>query len=175
VVVANFPFSRTSLLAVSPKGLIYTNWNGKLSFNLFDDSGNRYGSFSHPFHNAPLNREEVIKTYEDSGGGTQVTIGSSAGGGMPQMSRMLQNMEMPDTWPAVSSLHADANNRLWVATFTEKPNERRWYLFDEEGSLLGNFTWPPTKSVVPADGESVYVLVRDPEELDEVIRYRVGF
>jgi hypothetical protein len=178
VVVANLPFSRTSRVVVSSNGLLYSNWSGELSFEMFDASGRRTGQFSHPFTNAPLNRDEVMKMLEDRGG-TRVTFGSGGGGGggapggTPQISRMMQNMEMPDTWPAVSSLYADSDDRLWVATFTENTAERKWYLFESSGELLGTFTWPAGKTVVHAGNGSVWVLHRDPEELDHVVRYRV--
>lgn len=52
-------------------------------------------------------------------------------------------------------------------------SERNWFLFDDSGSLLGTFTWPAGKSVVYADRDKVYVLSRDPEELDFVTRYGI--
>lgn len=53
-------------------------------------------------------------------------------------------------------------------------NEHRWYLFDPSGSLLGNFNWSNGKSVVYASGDEVYTLIRDPEELDMVVKYRMN-
>ncbi len=177
VMVANFPFSRTSRMTASGSGMVYYNWSGNFSFDQFDESGNKLQSFSHPFTHAPLIRREVIEAYEGNTG-TRVVFGSGPGGGggggaAPSMSAMLQNMDLPETWPAVSSLFTDKQNRLWVSTFTEKMDERRWYLFDPSGNLLGNFTWPNVKTVVYADGEYVYTLIRDPEELDVLVKYRM--
>lgn len=175
VMAANFPFSRTSRITASEGGLVYYNWSGNFSFDLFDESGNKLQTFSHPFTHAALNRREVIESYEGNTG-TRVVFGSGPGGGggggaAPSISAMLQNMDLPETWPAVSSMIADKQNRLWVSTFTEKVDERRWYLFDPTGNLIGNFTWPNGKSVVYADGEYVYTLIRDPEELDILVKY----
>lgn len=177
VMVANFPFSRTSRMTASGNGIVYYNWSGNFSFDLFNESGNKLRTFNHPFTHAPLNRREVIEAFEGNTG-TRVVFGSGPGGGggaAPSMSAMLQNMDLPETWPAVSGLFADKNNRLWVSTFTEKMDERRWYLFDPSGSLLGNFTWPNGKTVVHANGDEVYTLVRDPEDLDKVVKYRMNF
>ena len=174
VMVANFPFSRTSRMTASGNGMVYYNWSGNFSFDLFDESGNKLRTFNHPFTHAPLIRREVMEAYEGNTG-TRVVFGSGPGGGgaAPSMSAMLQNMDLPETWPAVNTMFADKQNRLWVSTFTEKMNERRWYLFDPSGNLLGNFTWPNGKTVVYADEEYVYTLIRDPEELDVLVKYRI--
>lgn len=176
-VFANFPFSRSIGITVSPTGKLFSNWSGDFSFDLFDESGTHIRSFSHPHQAAQLNRSEVLKMFEDTGGGgTRVVVGnagSGGGGAMPPVSQMLQNIELPETWPAVSSFYADKQNRLWVSSFTENISERDWYLFDDTGALAGTFTWPAGKTIVHADNSSVYVLVRDPEELDKVVRYRI--
>ena len=175
-IIANFPFSRSIGITVSPTGKIFSNWSGDFSFDLFDESGTHIRSFSHPHQAAQLNRNEVLKMFEDSGGGTRVVVGSGGGGGggaMPPMSQILQNMELPETWPAVSSIFTDTQNRLWVSSYTENISIRNWFLFDDTGVLTGTFTWPAGKTVVHADENKVYVLVRDPEELDKAIQYRI--
>ena len=98
--------------------------------------------------------------------------GGPGAGGFPPIRQLLQSMELPETWPAVSTMYADRQNRLWVSTFTENSGERRWFLFDEPGNLIGTFIWPANRTVVHADHDRVHVLVRKDDEPAEVIRFR---
>ncbi len=173
--VMNFPHSRNTKLSSSGSGLLFSNWNENLEFTVFDESGNRLHSFSQPYTNAELNKQDVLAQLENMGGpGTQVAISGGAGGAnMGEMrQRMLQNMEIPDTWPAVDKIYADKQNRLWVAAFTDKRHERKWFLFDEKGNKLAEFTWPSIKNIIHADGNTLFVQTVDEDELAQVIRYR---
>lgn len=156
-------FTRATKLALNGNGLLFSNWNEHLEFTVFDESGNQLRSFSYPHTNAPLNKQEVTERLQN----LQV-----AGGGREMMSRILQNLEIPDTWPAVDKIYADKLNRLWVAAFTENRLERSWFLFDEKGNKLAEFLWPSANSISHADENTLFVQTVDEDDLAQVIRYR---
>lgn len=178
-VVINFPFSRATGISLSPRGVLFVNWSEHLELDLYDEAGNHIHNFSHPHQNAQMDRRELLKMYENRqeqgivmGAGGGPGGGGAGAGAFPAIEQMLQDTELPDTWPAVQSMYADPQNRIWVSSFTEKADERKWFLFDELGSLLGTFMWPASKRVVHADQNTVFVLDRPADDLDTVIRYR---
>lgn len=173
-VFATFPFSRTTGLTVSANGLLFSNWSESLEFDLYDASGNQLRTFSYPYQNVEMNRQELLNMYENMQpqGIVMGGQGGSGGGGFPPIVERLKDMELPETWPAVDEIYADTQNRLWVSSFTERADERKWHLFDDSGDLIGTFTWPASRRVVHAAGQTVYVLDRPMDDLDKVIRYR---
>jgi hypothetical protein len=158
-------FTRATKLALSGNGLLFSNWNEDLEFTVFDESGNRLRSLTHPYTNAALNRQEVTERLQN----LQV---EGSGRASTMRDRLLQNVEIPDTWPAVDKIYADKQNRLWVATFTENQDERKWFLFDENGNKLADFTWSSSKNIIHADENALFVQTVDEDELPLVIRYR---
>lgn len=176
-IIANLPFMRMTRISVSPTGLIHTNWSETVEIHHYDLNGKKTSSFTHATRNKRLNRSEVIEMMQNvQTTGTRVTFGGGGGvqsSGPPPIEQMLQNFELPDTWPAVTGIFADALDRTWVSSFSDDLNNRTWYLFEKNGRLLGIFEWPMSKTVVHADREYAWVLDRRQDDLDRVIKMKI--
>ncbi|WP_420462087.1 hypothetical protein [Candidatus Palauibacter sp.] len=85
---------------------------------------------------------------------------------LPDARRSLESTPLAETFPAFSSVVADATGNLWVREY-EYPREKRpaplWSLFDPEGRILG-FVETPKNLGIGEIGED-YILGWTRDEL----------
>jgi hypothetical protein len=123
-----------------------------------DLEGKHLKAIYYALENMPLDRDEILQRYEDSG---------------EQWQNMVRNADMPDTWPIVDSFHLDDEGRLWARIFTEEEESYGYKVVSESGDLLASFTWPENREISTIQNGSVYAFETDPDTgLRELVRYR---
>lgn len=113
------PFTRSSLVSVSSDGHFYTAWSEDFLIKVHDQNGTYRRAIYYPIKNAALSLDEIPLERE--------------------MEKMLDQYELPETWPVLHTIEIDDEGRLWMATITESDSTYRWWVLDEDGSLLARF------------------------------------
>jgi hypothetical protein len=79
--------------------------------------------------------------------------------------------ELPATWPVLDELFVDDENRLWIATLGKDENVYTWWLTNEFGRLLAQFTWPRDREIKDVKGGYLYARETDNMDVSQIIRY----
>lgn len=142
------PFDLFPVTTFSSYHHFYTVETRHFYIRVYDTQGTYLRSFYYPFMNRKVTREE-----------SQEVPGT---------------IRSPDIWPAIQEMKFDDENRLWVATIVESDLEYKWWVLEENGSLISKFRWPQNRPIVAIRNGSIYT--RETEEetgLDQIIRYRI--
>jgi len=124
------PSSRSSLMAVSTDGHIFSDWSQNFLIKEYNPKGKYIQAIYHPYKNAPVHTQQFVKNY------------------LKRFKRHLAklrngvNNELQKTWPALSYLLVDSQKQLWVATITKDSNNYEWWVISPSGKLLSKFKWP---------------------------------
>lgn len=157
VMVMMMPYARKSLFSLQDNQFVH-NWSDDFLFKWMDLEGKHLKAIYYALENMPLDRDEILQRYEDSG---------------EQWQNMVRNADMPDTWPIVDSFHLDDEGRLWARIFTEEEESYGYKVVSESGDLLASFTWPENREISTIQNGSVYAFETDPDTgLRELVRYR---
>lgn len=158
------PFSLSSLVSVTNDGRFYTARTSDFLIKEYDQTGTYQRAMLYPFDKAALSLEDI--SLEKS------------------QLRMLDQYELPGTWPALHTMELDDEGRLWVATITESDSTFQWHVIDETGTRLARFILPGnrasrsafTKPLVMIKNGHFYHKERDAETgLERIVKYRVRF
>lgn len=162
------PSTRSSLIAVSDKGKIFSAWTEEFLIKVHDSKGQYLRSFYYPFENSTLNPEKILnQSYTDPS---------------PPVRQYLEDADFPETWPALNIILLDDQNRLWVSTITDEEENYEWWILNEMGKLLAKFKWPGKKLFRHSDPNEIqlvkngylYVLKTDDETgLQQIVKYRI--
>lgn len=142
----DIPSSGEGIATVSPEGMIYHANTSQFLIHAIDVKDSTRRSIYYPFENASIDREKLFESYSDYK--------------RPRM----QDAEIGDHWPALHSLLADDENRLWVATITDDQDTHTWWILKDSGELLGRFDWPRSLEIETIRNGSMYVRERDWQE-----------
>lgn len=147
LVLFEVPYKRQSEFDVAGEELVY-GWTEDFLFKVYDLEGNYQRAFFYPFTKVELNDELALQHYNNP----DETLRSA-----------IRNDTLPETFPAFSTMLLDDQQRLWVSSITQNPDENRWRVLDTEGRLLAQFLWPADRSIEAVQGDYVYTLERNPE------------
>lgn len=84
-------------------------------------------------------------------------------------------MDLPQTWPVLTEMKIDDQDRLWIATTVENMNVYEWWVLDaSDGSLWARFTWPRYKPIEVIKDGKLYTRETEKETgLEEIVRYNI--
>ena len=153
--VMSVPYKRTPVVHVTD-GQIIHGWNEHFLFQYYDLNGNYQRAVYYDHVNHPLNRNEVLALYEDR---TEPWKG------------MVQNDEMPETWPSWAGFLPDDEGRLWVEKRTSDPDVTEYHILDASGELLAVFPWSSKRQVQHIQNGYLYSLEENEDGLREVLKY----
>lgn len=162
-----FPFSNKTLTDISRSGHLYTACSDEFLIRILQPDGSPGRVIYHPMTGAVFNGEdqEAIEEANDF------------------FVRGFPDIDLPDRWPVLDQLKVDDEGRLWISTITESFEKNEWWVLDENGRFMGQFSWP--RKLLDQPGEdarnyiirngAVYYLSTESMNLDEqtVIKYRV--
>lgn len=140
------PSSDKGIVTASPEGTIYRANTSQFLIHALDVTDSTRRSIYYPYENAPLDREKLLENYSGD------------------IRESMQDVEFGDHWPALHTILADDENRLWVSTITEDPDTHTWWVLKDSGELLGRFDWPRSLEIETIRNGSIYVRDRDWEE-----------
>ncbi|TVQ07236.1 MAG: 6-bladed beta-propeller [Balneolaceae bacterium] len=158
-------FLKSTLMAVSQMGEIYTAWSGDFLIKVFDSDGIYLRSIYYPFENSTLDQESYIEQLELN----------------QFMHQLYQNADYPNTWPALHYMLVDDENRLWVSTISSDENNFTWWVLSNGGTLLAKFKWPGQRlnrfihnlEVIEVKDGKLYVREESPAGGQAILRYRI--
>jgi outer membrane protein assembly factor BamB len=158
-VMFRVPYKRSSRFTYSGKELIH-GWTEEMLIKIYDEEGEYQRAFYHPDPEIPLELEDALAHYQDSG---------------ENVVRAIRNDTLPETWPAFDALKLDDAGRLWISTFTSDPQTSEWRVLDAaDGTLLARFNWPRGKQIETIKNGKLYA--RETEEetgLEKIVRYQI--
>lgn len=158
------PFNRSSLVSVSSDGHFYTAWSEDFLINVYDQYGTYLRAIYYPAEQAEMSLDEITLEREQE--------------------RMLDQYDLPETWPAVHTMELDDEGRLWVATITESDSTFQWHVLDKDGTQLARFTLPGrrasrsaySKPLIQIKNGYYYNHEQDFRTgIDRIVKYRIQF
>ncbi|MCC5940076.1 MAG: 6-bladed beta-propeller [Balneolaceae bacterium] len=154
------PFLNQPLVSISDDGHIISANSDESLIKMVDSNGDYLRSFYIPMEKKSLIRDEILNMYDDAG---EATL------------HLLQNAELPETWPALADILMDDENRLWIATIPESEElVYEWWLIQDTGALLATFRWPGNRSIEKINNG--YLYTRETEEstgIQTIVKYRI--
>lgn len=79
----------------------------------------------------------------------------------------------PELAPAFDAFVADEQGRLWVRSWSADGSGGRWWVFREDGFLLGSVDVPTGLTITHVTCDAVWGVQQDELEVDHVVRYRL--
>jgi hypothetical protein len=143
-----------SLIAFLDDGHFYTAWSDELLIRKFDPAGNFLKAYYYPYERAGLNRDLVIHpAYSHN----------------DQLLRIRESAEYPEFWPAIASMLADDEGRIWVALIHEDKSRLEWWILQD--GITGRFSWPSDSQIKHISGGHIYAVENDDTGFRDVVRY----
>jgi len=153
-------YKRRSSISVSGNQFVH-GWSEDLLFTFYTVDGTYKKTVWQPYEKPALDRNEILNQYADR---------------EDPWRGMIRNDDMPDRWPAYSTMLLDDENRVWAALFTDNEETYEWRVYTDEGEFLATFTWPRSKTISEVKNGAAYTRETDEETgLQQVVRYRVEF
>lgn len=158
------PFSRSLLVSVTNDGRFFSARSGELLIREYDQTGTHRRAMYYPVGKAALSLDEIPLERD--------------------LERMLDQYDLPETWPALHTMEMDDEGRFWVTTITESDSTFQWYVIDEIGTQLARFTLPGkrasrsafTNPLVMIKNGYFYQKERDvSRRIDRIIKYKIKF
>src|SRR5699024_1458622 len=139
------PFTGKLLTSSSSDGRIYMNWSNDFLIKVYSSTGEYKYAFYYPYEKVPLTAE------------------TASGAGIPEaIVENMSSIDIEDTWPALNSIKADDEGRLWVSTIIDDFEAYQWWVLDaDDGHLLARFTWPRNKLIEVVKNGKLYTRETD--------------
>lgn len=123
------PFTRTSLFTTDQNGDMYSTWSEDLRIKKYNTKGELVKEFYYEINKSKLDLDKV-KIFKER-------------------KEFIEDQGVPYTWPALNTIQADDEGRLWVSTITNSDNTFKWFVIDEDnGDLIGSFTLQGKRSEI---------------------------
>lgn len=160
----SMPFNRSSLIATSARDSIFTAWAEDFLVKVYGPEGNYQRSFYYPHKNSPLSLSDINVSEK-------------------RMS-LLEESEVPATWPVLHTMFIDDQNRLWILTISDSKENYSGWILNTKGELLARFIWPglrssrfvESKPLMIAKNGYLYTRERDIREgIDQIVKHKIIF
>lgn len=153
--VMSVPYKRSSVVQVHDDGMIH-GWNEYFLFKYYDLNGEYQRAVYYDYKNPPLNRNEILEDYRDR---------------TEPWKSMVENDNMPATWPSWTTFMPDDQGRLWVQRRTADPDVTQYHVLDSNGELLTVFPWNPDNRIQQIRDGYLWSLEQNEDELRKVVKY----
>ncbi len=152
------PLLGHTIVSVTKDGNIFSAWSEDFLIKEYNPKGKYLQAIYYSFKKKLLTREAAIKTVEGN------RIGES----------IIRQSNIPKTWPALNGMKIDDQNRLWVSTIVKNMNVYEWWVLNQKGKLLAQFTWPRNKPIKVIKNGNIYTQETDTTTgMSKVVRYRI--
>lgn len=155
-VALTFPFQSRALFRVSNDGYLYSADTEDFVIKKHNSRGKFLNKIQHSFTNTSFDEDEFTENVEHDG-----------------LVPMLNNMDLPEFWPALDEIIIDNENRLWVSTIVQNDEIYKWWLLDETGEVITKFEWPRSKPIKAVQNGYLYTQETDERGIDEIVRYKI--
>lgn len=151
------PFFGKELMTMSSDDRIFSARSNLLLIKEYNPVGQYQRSSYYAFDNAPLYREDAINSL----------------GEIKQLQYAIQNIQIPDSWPALHALMTDDEERLWLATIVANKQIYEWWIVHSDGGLLARFDWPREKPIEFVKNGYLYTRETDQMDIESIVKYRI--
>jgi hypothetical protein len=141
----SLPFSHRGEIAVSDQSKIYHINTSQFLISKLNTEGEVEKAFYMPFTKDPLEEQEVLGQYH------------------PNMHPVFDDVDYPETWPALDQILVDDENRMWVSTIVDDHSIYKWHVISDEGKLLATLDWPREKEPISIRNGKIYTEFFDRE------------
>lgn len=160
------PFTRTLLFTTNKKGNIYIAWSEDFRIRKYNTAGEYVKEFYYEMSKSSLDLDEV-DIYKER-------------------KEFIEKQGVPDAWPALHTIQADDEGRLWVSAITDSDSTFSWFVINEEnGNLIGAFTLKGKRSeITPFVGQPFFQIKNGffysreysyEESIDRIVKYKIEF
>lgn len=149
--ILKFDFLGKPLHTMSRNGIIATAQNKEFNITIYTSEGNVKNTIVYPFEKIPLEHKKLH-----------------------ELSNAYKSIDLPEYWPALETLMFDDQERLWVAAIVPDFSVHQWYIFNVDGELLAQFTWPRNKTVQHVNNQYMYTSETDEIGDRVIVRYSIN-
>ena len=82
-------------------------------------------------------------------------------------------MTRPEFLPALAHSLVATNGDLWLRWEQDSEVRPEWTVLDRQGVIIGRFRFPAGVNPHRIDGDRVYAVITDSDDLPELVRYRI--
>ncbi len=160
------PLGRATLVAAGPNRIFAaSNHDGRIT--VFDAAGAQRQTMAFEFSGASVGTSEWRRA-------TQKRVEAEP---LERTRRVLdvvvRELDQPATFPAFEELRADAADRLWIRTYDNYTTEvATWLVVTSTGRPIAVAATPRRFNVLDIGRDYVVGVVRDPEDVEQVLLYR---
>jgi len=152
------PFLGRTIIRTSDDNHIYTTWTDDFLIKIYGPDGHYQRAIYYPLEKKPLHREELLSMVNKD----------------DYNRKLVENAELPKTWPVIRSMTVDDQNRLWVSTIVKEDGVRQWWVLENTGELVAKFRWPNNRTIKAVKDGYAYALVTDQDTgQQKIVKYRV--
>jgi hypothetical protein len=160
------PFYGESITAISSEGFIYHVQPDHFLVQVFKQDGTYQRAFSYPGQKVRLTEASAI----------EVGIPELRTGNPDLFINSINIIDLPESWPVITDMKIDDENRLWIATTVENFDVYEWWVLENTGELITKFEWPRNEPIEVVKNGYIYTRETDEETgLQQVVRYRIEF
>ncbi|HKJ33727.1 MAG TPA: 6-bladed beta-propeller [Balneolales bacterium] len=160
MVIPYVPYKRRSEFTYFDGQLVY-GWTGDFLFKFYNDDGNYEKAFCYPYKKAKLKIKDILAYYHNPS---------------KQIIKSIRDDSLPNTWPVFNKVVMSDKRQLWVSTNVKNRKVHKWWILNQNGKLLGTFTWPINRIIEVVKDGYAYALVHDFHDgIDKIVRYQIKF
>jgi hypothetical protein len=141
----SLPFSVRGEITGFVSGNFYHMNTSEFLIRKYNLEGEVEKAFYMPFKKDPLEEEEVLDQYH------------------PNMHPVFDNVDYPETWPALDQIFVDDEQRIWVAAIVDDHSIYKWHVISDSGELLATLDWPREKEFITIRNGKIYTEYFDRE------------
>lgn len=154
--ILSLPFMGEAHIGFNQNEEIVTGFSDRFLFHVLSLEGDTLRSIYHSKTPVPLDRTEMLANIEDENSRKEISA-----------------MDIPETRQAFETFYVDDENRFWVSAPTENTDVNEWWLLEETGEKLAEFSRLATDRVVMLKSDTAYFMETDEETgLQEIVKYR---
>lgn len=153
------PYPERSLRTKLKNGVFYTAWTEEFKIEERDSTGSIQRVFTFPYKRVPLDADKMVRERYSHNRQLQLTRESA---------------DYPQEWPAIYSMFADDQGKLWVALIPENESIFEWWIIDpanEQEALQKTFNWSRSSLFQQASNGKVYAVESDASGFKKVVSY----
>lgn len=155
--ILRMSFMPESFIALNRDEQIVWGFADRLHLKTMDLDGNYLHSFYHDKPNLPLDRSAIISRYDGSA-----------------LQPYIRNISFPETNTAFMEFTVDDENRIWLPILTEDSQIRDWWILNDNGVKLAEFSRHASDRLELVKDGKAYFFEEDEDGLNQVVRYSIA-
>jgi hypothetical protein len=150
------PFFGNAFTVLSSDNTIY--WAGPeyLLIKEYSPEGTYQQAFYYSLKEIPLTKESAVKA-----------------GVNDYYIQNMKNMDLPPTWPVLTDMKMDDQDRFWIATTVEDMNVYQWWVLEKNGEVITKFDWPRAKPIEEVRNGYIYTRETDERGMETIVKYEI--